>query len=70
MQASAGTVPYSSVLSVRSQLAATEATLPPLRQKLDQAEHLLATLAGKTPAEWARRRSSRLPILRCPPSCR
>jgi NodT family efflux transporter outer membrane factor (OMF) lipoprotein len=52
VQASAGTVPYSSVLSVRSQLAATEAALPPLRQKLDQTEHLLATLAGKTPAEW------------------
>jgi NodT family efflux transporter outer membrane factor (OMF) lipoprotein len=53
VQASAGTVPYSTVLSVRSQLAATEATIPPLRQKLDQAEHLLATLAGKAPAEWA-----------------
>ena len=52
VQASAGTVPYSSALSMRSQLAAIEATIPPLRQKLDQAEHLLATLAGKTPAEW------------------
>jgi len=52
VQAAAGTVPYSNVLSVRSQLAAAEATLPPLRQRLDQAEHLLATLAGKTPAEW------------------
>jgi NodT family efflux transporter outer membrane factor (OMF) lipoprotein len=33
-------------------LAAFEATLPPLRQKLDQAGHLLATLAGRLPAEW------------------
>lgn len=52
LQAQAGTVPYSNVLSLRSQLAATEATLPPLRQKLNQAEHLLATLAGHAPAEW------------------
>jgi NodT family efflux transporter outer membrane factor (OMF) lipoprotein len=52
IQAQAGTVPYSDVLSLRSQLAATEATLPPLRQKLSQTEHLLATLAGHLPAEW------------------
>ena len=48
----AGTVPYSNVLSLRSQLAADEATLPPLRQKLSQTEDLLATLAGHTPAEY------------------
>jgi NodT family efflux transporter outer membrane factor (OMF) lipoprotein len=41
------------LLSLQSQLAALEATLPPLRQKLSQTEHLLATLAGRTPAEWA-----------------
>ncbi len=52
-QTRAGTVPYSNLLSIRSQLAATETTLPPLRQKLSQTEHLLATLAGRTPAEWA-----------------
>ncbi len=52
-QAEAGTVPFSNVLSLRSQLAATEATLPPLRQKLNQADHLLATLVGHAPAEWA-----------------
>lgn len=52
LQVQAGTVPYSNVLSLRSQLATTEATLPPLRQKLNQAEHLLATLAGHAPAEW------------------
>ncbi len=51
-QAKAGTVPYSNVLSIRSQLAATEATLPPLQQNLTQTEHLLATLAGRFPAEW------------------
>lgn len=52
-QAAAGLVPYASVLSLRSQLAAVETTLPPLRQKLDQTGHLLATLAGRTPAEGA-----------------
>jgi len=52
-QATAGTVPYANLLSVRSLLAATEATLPPLRQRIDQTDHLLATLAGRTPAEWA-----------------
>jgi NodT family efflux transporter outer membrane factor (OMF) lipoprotein len=52
VQADAGTVPYSNVLSIQSQLAATVATLPPLRQKLTQTEHLLATLVGRTPAEW------------------
>ncbi len=48
----AGTVPYLSVLGIRSQLAADEATLPPLRQKLSQTEDLLATLTGHTPAEY------------------
>ncbi len=52
IQAQAGTVPYSSVLSLKSQLATTEATLPPLRQKVNQADHLLATLAGRPPSEW------------------
>ena len=50
--ASAGTVPYANVLALRSQLASFEALLPPQKLKLDQAEHLLATLAGHTPAEW------------------
>ncbi len=52
-QAQAGTVPYVNALSLRSQLSAFEATLPPLRQKLDQSTHLLATLAGRLPAEWS-----------------
>lgn len=51
-QAQAGTVPYESVLSLRSQLASLESTLPPLRQRLSQSEHLLATLAGHSPSEW------------------
>ena len=46
----AGTIPYSSVLSVRSLIAANQATLAPLEQKLSQAEHLLATLEGVDPA--------------------
>ncbi len=53
VQAQAGTVPYVNVLSLQSQLASLEATLPPLRQKINQTEHLLAALAGRTPAEWA-----------------
>lgn len=51
-QAQAGVVPYTNLLSLQSQLATLEATLPPLRQKLSQTEHLLATLVGRTPAEW------------------
>jgi NodT family efflux transporter outer membrane factor (OMF) lipoprotein len=51
-QVQAGIVPYSNVLSLRSQLAANEAALPPLKQKLSQTEHLLATLEGLTPAEY------------------
>jgi NodT family efflux transporter outer membrane factor (OMF) lipoprotein len=51
-QVKAGIVPYSNLLSILSQLATTEATLPPLQQNLSQAEHLLATLAGRVPAEW------------------
>ncbi len=51
-QAQAGLIPYANLLSLQSQVAAFEATLPPLRQKLSQANHLLATLAGHAPAEW------------------
>jgi NodT family efflux transporter outer membrane factor (OMF) lipoprotein len=52
VQARAGTVPYSNVLSLRSQLASYEATIPQLEQKLAQSDDLLATLAGHVPAEW------------------
>jgi NodT family efflux transporter outer membrane factor (OMF) lipoprotein len=53
VQWQADTIPYSTVLTYLNQLAATEATLPPLRQELSQTEHLLATLTGHTPAEYA-----------------
>jgi NodT family efflux transporter outer membrane factor (OMF) lipoprotein len=52
-QYQAGTAPYANVVSMQSQLAATEATLPPLKQSLSQARHLLTALVGRTPAEWA-----------------
>lgn len=50
-QVEGGTAPYANLLSAQSQLASTEATLAPLRQRLDQSEHLLAVLTGHTPAE-------------------
>jgi NodT family efflux transporter outer membrane factor (OMF) lipoprotein len=53
VQAEAGTVPYSNVLSLESQLAASEASIPQLQQKLAQSDDLLAALAGHTPAEWS-----------------
>ena len=53
VQSQAGLVPYANVLGIQSQLASVEATLPPLRQKLNQTRHLLATLAGRMPAQWA-----------------
>jgi NodT family efflux transporter outer membrane factor (OMF) lipoprotein len=52
VQAEVGTVPYSNVLALRSQLAANEASVPQLEQKLVQSGDLLAALAGHTPAEW------------------
>ncbi len=51
-QARAGTVPFANVLSVQSQLATTEATIPALLQKTDQAASLLATLVGQAPGSW------------------
>jgi NodT family efflux transporter outer membrane factor (OMF) lipoprotein len=50
-QVRAGTVPYANVLSIRSLIAANEASLPPLKQKISQAEHLLATLEGVLPSK-------------------
>lgn len=47
----AGLIPYVNIVTLQSQLAAYEATLPPLQQKISQAQHLLATLMGCTPAE-------------------
>ncbi len=51
-QAESGLIPYANLLSLESQVAAVEATLPPLRQKLNQADHLLAVLTGRSPGEW------------------
>ncbi len=52
VQSQAGTVPYSTVLSLRSQLASNEATIPQLEQKSTQSAHLLTALSGHVPAEW------------------
>ncbi len=52
VQAGAGTAGYAAVLALKSQLAATEATLPVLAQKAAQADDLLATLAGRAPGDW------------------
>ncbi len=52
-QATAGTVAYTSVVSLQTQLATAEATLPPLQQNLSKTKHLLAALVGRTPGEWA-----------------
>jgi NodT family efflux transporter outer membrane factor (OMF) lipoprotein len=52
-QARAGIVPYANLLSIQTQLATTEATLPPLLQQLAHTRHLLATLAGQAPGDWA-----------------
>jgi len=48
-QFQAGGVSHADVLAQRSQLAQTEATLPPLEKSLAQAQHRLAVLAGQTP---------------------
>jgi NodT family efflux transporter outer membrane factor (OMF) lipoprotein len=50
-QVRAGTAPYSNVLSIRSLIAANQAALAPLEQKVSEAEHLLATLEGAAPSE-------------------
>jgi NodT family efflux transporter outer membrane factor (OMF) lipoprotein len=53
VQWQAGLIPYSSVTSIKAQLAAEQATLPPLEQNRDRTRHLLAALVGRTSAEWA-----------------
>ena len=53
VQYRAGTQPYSDVLSLESQLASYQGAIPPLEQKRDQADDLLATLVGHTPAGWS-----------------
>lgn len=49
-QVDAGTAPFAAVLAMRAQLATNRALLAPLRQRIDQADHLLAALAGESPA--------------------
>ena len=49
----AGSVARTDVLSAESQLANDRTLLPPLRQQLSVAQHALAVLVGKTPAEWS-----------------
>ena len=48
----AGSATLTDVLSAQSQLARDQALLPPLRQQLSRAEHALAILVGKAPADW------------------
>ena len=50
-QVRAGTAAYSNVLSIRGLIAANQASLAPLKQKISQAEHLLATLEGIVPSK-------------------
>ena len=50
-QTRAGIVPYVNWINLKTQLAALEATLPPLEQKRSQIDHLLATLTGHSPGE-------------------
>ena len=52
VQAHAGTAPYSTVLTLQSQLDSYRATIPQLQQQLSQTDDLLASLVGHTPAEW------------------
>jgi NodT family efflux transporter outer membrane factor (OMF) lipoprotein len=51
-QATGGTVPYANVLSLESQTASVEATVPVLEDKIDQASDLLAALTGAAPSSW------------------
>jgi len=51
IQAEAGTVPYSTALSLESQLSGLQASLAPLEFRADQADHLLAVLVGHAPGE-------------------
>ena len=49
-QVRAGTASYANVLSQRSLIAANQALLAPLQQKISQADHLLALLQGEVPS--------------------
>ena len=60
-----GAVPYLSVLTQRSQVAASETTLPSLEQQWAVYRHELAILVGELPAQW-RDRTPRLGTLALP----
>lgn len=47
-----GSVSRVDVVTAESQLAADQTLLPPLRQQLAVAQHALAVLTGRPPAEW------------------
>jgi len=51
-QAEAGLVPYATALTLETSVFSTEATLPALRQRISETEHLLAALVGRTPGDW------------------
>ncbi|AJY08936.1 efflux transporter outer membrane subunit [Burkholderia sp. SIMBA_043] len=51
-QVTAGAAAYVAVLTLESQRATLQATLPALDQKRAQADDLLALLAGRYPADW------------------
>ncbi len=50
VQVHAGTAPYADLLSLRGLIAANQATLAPLRQRISQTEDLLASLEGVVPS--------------------
>ncbi len=50
-QVRAGTEPYAALLAVRTLIAANQALLAPLEQKISQTEDLLATLEGVVPSK-------------------
>ncbi len=48
-QVAGGTAAYATVLSIESLISSNEASIAPLRQRVSQAEHLLAALEGVDP---------------------
>jgi len=51
VQFEAGTAAYSAVVALQSQQAANAASVAALEQRIEQSEHLLAQLGGRTPAD-------------------
>lgn len=60
-----GAVPYLSVITQRSQVASSEASLPSLEQQWAVYRHELAILVGKLPAQW-QDRTPRMSHIRLP----